>query len=192
MQFVRQRRCCSMISSASCLQVRRKEVIPGGTRAAISAMRSSLITPGPLGICDTNPNADAPHSIAMLASSTLAIQQIFTRGVGMGCIRSLVVARWSFVGGCWSLLLIEARPCRREQLNPKLARDYLFRQQPRTNDEGRFYPGRPYSPYGTQMFFTCVACCRYQRPSACLGSNQSMARPSLVNTCLRLPTEYAL
>jgi cytochrome c2 len=26
-----------------------------------------------------------------------------------------------------------------------------------------------YSPYGTQMFFTCVACCRNQRPSACAG-----------------------
>src|SRR5581483_2590893 len=64
---------------------------------------------------------------------------------------------------------------------------------PRTDDQGRRtnHQGRFYSPYGTQMFFTWVACWRYQRPSACLGSNQSMARPSFVNTCFRFPTEYA-
>src|ERR1700751_3802527 len=46
-----------------------------------------------------------------------------------------------------------------------------------------------YSPYGTQMFLTCVACWRNQRPSACLGSNQSIALPSLVKTCFKLPME---
>src|SRR6185369_7161148 len=46
-----------------------------------------------------------------------------------------------------------------------------------------------HSPYGTQIFFTWVARCRNQRPSPCCTSNQSMARPSLVNTCLRFPTE---
>src|SRR5581483_6498994 len=86
MQLVRQRRCCSIISAESCLQVRRNEVIPGGTSAAISAIRSSLITPGPLGMCDTRPSADAPHSMAIAASSMLAMQQTFTRGLRAGFI----------------------------------------------------------------------------------------------------------
>src|SRR5438445_361445 len=34
-----------------------------------------------------------------------------------------------------------------------------------------------------------MACSRNQRPSPCFTSNQSMARPSLVKTCLRFPTE---
>ncbi len=33
---------------------------PGGTVAAISAMRLSGMTPGPLGIVETSPNAEAP------------------------------------------------------------------------------------------------------------------------------------
>src|SRR6266436_8592381 len=49
-----------------------------------------------------------------------------------------------------------------------------------------------YSPYGTQMFFTWTVWSRNQRPSACLVSNQSMVRPSLVNTCFRFPTENDL
>src|ERR1035441_551503 len=53
----------------------------GGTVAAMLAISSSLITPGPLGICDTRPRADAPISTARAASSTLAMQQILTRGV---------------------------------------------------------------------------------------------------------------
>src|SRR5882724_1165831 len=52
--------------------------------------------------------------------------------------------------------------------------------------------GLAHSPYGTQIFFTWVACCRNQRPSPCFTSNQSMERPSLVNTCLRFPIEYVL
>src|SRR5580693_107196 len=52
-------------------------------------------------------------------------------------------------------------------------------------------PTSSYSPYGTQTFFTCVACCRNQRPSACAGLNQSYAWPSLVHTCFRLPIEAA-
>jgi hypothetical protein len=43
-------------------------------------MSSSEITPGPLGISDTKPIADAPKRIAVCASSILLIQQIFTRG----------------------------------------------------------------------------------------------------------------
>ena len=53
---------------------------------AISAICSSLITPGPLGIAETNPSADAPASIAMRASATELMQQIFTRGARVGSI----------------------------------------------------------------------------------------------------------
>src|SRR3984957_5849264 len=49
-----------------------------------------------------------------------------------------------------------------------------------------------HSPYGTQIFFTWVACSRNQRPSANFGFNQSIARPSFVQTCFRLPTDMAL
>ena len=45
----------------------------------ISAMRSSEIGPGPLGIAETNPSAEAPYRIAISASSKLLMQQIFTR-----------------------------------------------------------------------------------------------------------------
>jgi hypothetical protein len=61
----------------------------GGTVAAISAMRSSLMTPGPLGMCETMPTADAPYSTARAASSTLPMQQIFTRGLRVAFIESL-------------------------------------------------------------------------------------------------------
>jgi hypothetical protein len=49
-------------------------------------MRSSRIGPGPLGIAETNPIAEAPCSIAIHASATLAMQQIFTRGFVVGLI----------------------------------------------------------------------------------------------------------
>src|ERR1700682_2185922 len=49
-----------------------------------------------------------------------------------------------------------------------------------------------HSPYGTQIFFTWVACCRNHRPSPCFTSNQSMARPSLVKTCFKFPVENDL
>src|SRR5687767_7559170 len=70
-----------MMASASCSHVSRNELTAGGTVAAISAIKLSGIGPGPLGIAETNPSADAPCSIAIHASSTLAIQQIFTRGL---------------------------------------------------------------------------------------------------------------
>jgi hypothetical protein len=69
-----------MISATRCREVSKKVPIAGGTVAAISAIRSSLIGPGPLGIFETNPSAEAPHSTANAASSILAMQQIFTRG----------------------------------------------------------------------------------------------------------------
>jgi len=70
-----------MIERLSCLLVRRNEEIAGGIAAAMHAMRSSDMTPGPLGISETRPSADAPYWIAVLASSTLAIQQILTLGL---------------------------------------------------------------------------------------------------------------
>lgn len=51
--------------------------------------------------------------------------------------------------------------------------------------------GSYYSPYGTQIFFTCVACSRSQRPSPCLASNQSMTPPSFVHTCFKFPVDIA-
>src|SRR5687767_286717 len=75
------------MASTSCSHVSRNELTPGGTVAAISAIKLSGIGPGPLGIADTNPIADAPCSIAIHASATLAIQQIFTRGIRVGLMR---------------------------------------------------------------------------------------------------------
>jgi hypothetical protein len=73
-----------MMASASCKHVSRNELTAGGIVAAISAIKLSGIGPGPLGIADTSPIADAPASIAIHASSMLAIQQIFTRGFAVG------------------------------------------------------------------------------------------------------------
>ena len=56
---------------------------------AISAICRSLITPGPLGMCETRPKADAPYSMANAASSTLPMQQIFTRGVTVALMQPL-------------------------------------------------------------------------------------------------------
>src|SRR5713101_6396249 len=80
-----------MMSGTLCREVRRNVPIAGGTVAAISAIRSSLMTPGPLGMCETRPSADAPHSMARAASSTLPMQQIFTRGVRVDRMRFLCV-----------------------------------------------------------------------------------------------------
>ena len=41
------------------------------------------------------------------------------------------------------------------------------------------------------MFLTWVACSRNQRPSATFESNQSIVRPSLVQTCFRFPVDIA-
>jgi hypothetical protein len=69
-----------MMESASCLLVSRKVATPGGTVAAISAIVSSAITPGPLGMAETSPSAAAPWRMAICASAMLAMQQILTRG----------------------------------------------------------------------------------------------------------------
>jgi hypothetical protein len=52
-------------------------------------MRSSLMMPGPLGMCEAMPTAEAPHSTARAASSTLAMQQIFTRGVRVAFMKEV-------------------------------------------------------------------------------------------------------
>src|SRR4051794_37125428 len=75
-----------MISAALVAQVSRNELTPGGIVAAISAISDSSIGPGPLGMAETSPRADAPCRIASCASSMLLMQQIFTRGLLVGCI----------------------------------------------------------------------------------------------------------
>ena len=46
---------------------------------------------------------------------------------------------------------------------------------------------RPYSPYGTQMFFTWVACSRNSSPSPCRASAQSRSRPWSTQVRFMLP-----
>ncbi len=53
----------------------------GGTVAAISRMRRSEMGPGPLGIRETRPMADAPIRTARAASASDAMQQTLTRVV---------------------------------------------------------------------------------------------------------------
>lgn len=79
---VRQRRCWAMIASESVSAVRRNVATAGGTDAAISAMRFSAITPGPLGMGETSPSAAAPCASAVRASAADLMQQILTSGAG--------------------------------------------------------------------------------------------------------------
>jgi hypothetical protein len=72
------------MSDGSCFEANKKDETEGGIALAILAMRRSGIGPGPLGISETNPTADAPYLIASQASSKLAMQQIFTLGVKTG------------------------------------------------------------------------------------------------------------
>ena len=76
-----QRRCWVMRTSLAVAEVSRKVAIGGGIRPAISAMLSSGIIPGPLGIEETRPNAEAPLAMEAHASSRDAMQQILTRGL---------------------------------------------------------------------------------------------------------------
>jgi hypothetical protein len=69
-----------MIPSADVSLVRRNVATGGGTLAAICLICSSDIGPGPLGILATRPIAEAPWSIAILASSMLCMQQILILG----------------------------------------------------------------------------------------------------------------
>ncbi len=58
----------------------------GGTVPAIRAIMDSGMTPGPLGMEETRPRADAPQTIAAAASSGVLIQQILTRGRHFMCL----------------------------------------------------------------------------------------------------------
>src|SRR5439155_500495 len=69
-----------MMASGECSLVRRKVAIGGGTVSAIRAIASSEMTPGPLGIAETRPNAAAPQPIASTASAGELMQQILTLG----------------------------------------------------------------------------------------------------------------
>jgi hypothetical protein len=79
-------RCWAMIAVASCLLVRRKVAIPGGTAPAMRRSVSSGTGPGPLGIAETKPRAEAPWRIAIQTSSVLDMQQILTRVLPAGFI----------------------------------------------------------------------------------------------------------
>jgi hypothetical protein len=69
-----------MMSAADVSLVNKNVLIGGGTVRAIVRIKSSSITPGPLGILPTKPSADAPKATAMRASSMELIQQILMRG----------------------------------------------------------------------------------------------------------------
>src|SRR6266571_1275891 len=69
-----------MMASAECSLVRRKVAIGGGTASVIRAIASSEMTPGPLGMAETRPNAEAPQAIASAASAGDLMQQILTLG----------------------------------------------------------------------------------------------------------------
>ena len=77
---MRQRRCCAMMASGACSLVRRNVAIGGGIVMAILAIASSEMTPGPLGIAETKPMAEAPQAIASAASEGDLMQQILTLG----------------------------------------------------------------------------------------------------------------
>jgi hypothetical protein len=57
---------------------------PGGTWRAMRRIASLPITPGPLGIDETSPSAEAPWRMAVHASSTDEMQQTLMRGRGVG------------------------------------------------------------------------------------------------------------
>ena len=69
-----------MIGSAFVSQVRRNVPIVGGTVSAISRMRASGMGPGPLGMRETSPIAEAPNRTASSASRTDATQQTLILG----------------------------------------------------------------------------------------------------------------
>src|SRR6185295_19902532 len=137
--------------AASWRQVRRNGATGGGTAAAMAAMSSAGITPGPLGISDTSPSADAPAAIAERASAGLWIQQTLTRGTRVGS-----TARGSGHGGTASRgeellaqaveLLVELHDLQlglEVHLVVQLAADAVFRVRPvlAHHDHGRLQRG---------------------------------------------------
>jgi hypothetical protein len=83
------------IASPAVSLVSRNVATGGGTTAAISAIKPSSMTPGPLGILATRPNADAPAATARYASSTDMMQQTFTRGAGIALDSSKLPTRFA-------------------------------------------------------------------------------------------------
>ena len=83
-----------MIGLAVVSHVKRNVATVGGTVSAISRINDSEIGPGPLGIRETSPMAEAPYSIARAASAAEEMQQIFTRG-GIGNMACLSVDKVS-------------------------------------------------------------------------------------------------
>src|SRR6266436_3438957 len=81
MVLVPQRRCWVTMVSTDVAEVSRKVPIAGGMCRAMSAIASSEITPGPLGMAETSPTAEAPQEIAARASASEAMQQILIRGI---------------------------------------------------------------------------------------------------------------
>ncbi len=80
-----------MMRSAEVSEVSRNVATEGETAATISRIMDSGMTPGPLGIADTSPSAEAPASTAILASSALAMQHTLTRGIEAGWREKSVV-----------------------------------------------------------------------------------------------------
>jgi hypothetical protein len=75
-----------MMVSGDCSLVSKKVAIGGGTAAVIFTIMSSEMIPGPLGMAETNPNAEAPQMMAMSASAEDLMQQILILGrVCMWC-----------------------------------------------------------------------------------------------------------
>jgi hypothetical protein len=70
--------------------VSKKVAIGGGTVAVIFEIVSSETILEPLGMAETNPNAKAPHLMAMSASAGDLTQHIVILGrVCMGCIEAV-------------------------------------------------------------------------------------------------------
>jgi hypothetical protein len=79
-----------MMASGDCSLVSKKVAIGGGTVAVIFTIIFSDMIPGPLGMAETNPNAEAPQLMAMSASAGDLMQQILILGrVCMRCVEAV-------------------------------------------------------------------------------------------------------
>src|SRR5688572_18060750 len=105
------------MASTSCSHVSRNELTPGGTVAAISAIKLSGIGPGPLGIAVPISLADARWSFLIYASGTLAVQSVFTPGTHVRltllCLRPHTCSTQP-VSQLWPRATHLSLPCSRE------------------------------------------------------------------------------
>ena len=97
--------------------------IGGGTLAAIRAIVSSEIMPGPLGMAETRPKAEAPQAMASWASAGDLMQQILILGRICRCCTEIGLAT------CW----LKQYQRRGAGFNPPAIADVL---------SGRFLPTR--------------------------------------------------